>query len=154
MDSPSPLTANGTTGRTPDLCEIFVAEAPTFVRRSSLWPYAELSLAEESVSATQSQKPVVVFDGRKWRRYHWDRQLLEQTLLGDFIPKLNNHSANEPAAAHIYGSSDAPADIVSSEPPSFEVWGELRRIWGRIENEHAPSLDEICCAAIQWQSRE
>jgi hypothetical protein len=115
-------------------------------------PILTQSLAEESVSVTRSQKPVVVFDGRAWRRYHWDRQLLGQSVLGDVIPELTNSSANESAAAHIFARSDAPADIVSPEAPSSEVWQELLRVWSSIENEHAPRLDEICCAAIEWQS--
>lgn len=117
-------------------------------------PILTLSLAEESVQVTHSQKPVVVFDGREWRRYHWDRQLLDQSVLGDVIPKLTSHSANDSAAVHTFARSDAPADIVSPEAPSSEVWHELRRIWSSIENEHPPRLEDICCAAIEWQSRK
>jgi hypothetical protein len=117
-------------------------------------PILPVSLGEESVSDTQSQKPVVVFDGREWRRYHSDRHLLEHSLLGDVIPELTNHSADEPAAAHTFACSDAPADIVSTDPPNPQLWRELRRIWSSIENERPPRLDEICRAAIEGQSRE
>lgn len=112
-----------------------------------------VSLAEETVSVARSQKPVVVFDGREWRRYQWDRGLLEHSLLGDVIPEVAGHSASEPAASHIFASSDAPADIVSRDPPNPGVWNELRRIWSSIESERPPRLDDVCCEAVERKSR-
>lgn len=71
------------------------------------------------------EKPVYVHHLGRWRLYRWSRTLLYSTSLGDVIPEVEPALSEDPASAHLYSRSDAPADILSAQCPDGALWKEL-----------------------------
>jgi hypothetical protein len=67
-------------------------------------------------------KPILVYSHGRWRRYRGSRELLDVISLGDIIPELDVAESEDPAAEHLHSNVSAPADLISLERISPEVW--------------------------------
>ncbi len=90
-------------------------------------------------AAASPAKPVLVYAHGKWRRYRGTRELLSVTSLGDVIPELDVAESEDPAAQFIHSNLTAPADLISLERVSQEVWQYVRSLPANfVENLRYP----------------